>query len=132
MKTLKLLSVIAIIGLSSCDSMFPFGNDISKKDIVGEWSPVQYEIDGVTSEPTAEHRNDFVRFNEDKTFVCVEGTKTVEGTWYFTRLNSTVNVMTEEDPDNCIPWTVETATDNELVYTVNMENGENKKVWMVK
>jgi hypothetical protein len=40
--------------------------------------------------------------------------------------------MTEEDPENCIPWTVETATDTEMVYKMITENGENKKVWLVK
>lgn len=132
MKLFKLIPVLAIIGFTSCDSMFPFGNDISKNDIIGEWTPVQSEIDGVVSETTAEHRNDFVRFNEDKSFVCVEGTKTVEGSWYFVRMNSTVNVMSDEDPENCIPWTIETVTDNELVYTVNTDEGDLKKVWMVR
>jgi predicted transport protein len=132
MKTLKLLSIIALIGLASCESMFPFGNGVKKKDIVGEWTPVQYEIDGVVSEPTAEQRNDYIHFKENETFVCVEKTKTVEGTWFFMQMNNTVNVMTEEDSENCIPWTVETATDTELVYTLTTENGENQKVWLVK
>ena len=132
MKALNFLTIIALIGLSSCDSMFPFGNGISKKDIIGEWTPVQYEVDGVVSEPTVEQRNDFIKFNENKTFVCQEKTETVEGTWYFMPINSTVNVMTEEDPDNCIPWTVETATDTEMIYTMTTENGSNRKVWLVR
>lgn len=133
MKTLRLLSIVALIGFTACDGMFPFGNDIAKKDIYGTWKPVQYQENGVITEPTIEQRNDYIQFNSDKSFVCLEKTKEVEGTWYYTRLNTTINVMVDEnDPDDCIPWKVESATDSELVYTMETNSGNSRKVWLVK
>ncbi|MGB0368393.1 MAG: hypothetical protein ACPGU4_14675 [Flavobacteriales bacterium] len=133
MKTLRLLSVVALIGLSSCDGMFPFGNDITKKDVQGQWTPIQYEENGVTTVPREAQRNDYIHFKSNGDFVCVEETKIVEGTWYYTRLNTTINVMVdEENPDDCIPWKVESVSDTELVYTMQTDSGGAKKVWLVK
>ncbi len=132
MKALKLLSVVALIGLTSCEGMFPFNDDITKKDVYGEWTPVQYEEDGVKSEPSAEQRNDFIRFNEDKTFVCQEKTELVEGDWYFNGMNNSINIMSEEDPNNCIPLTVQSVNETEMVYKMPMEEGGNMTVWLVK
>jgi len=133
MKTLRLFAVVALIGFTACDSMFPFGNDITKKDINGKWKPVQYEENGVVTEPTIEQRNDYVEFKSNGDFACLEKTNEVEGTWYYTRLNSTVNVMVDEtNPDDCIPWKVESATDSELVYTMETNSGGKRKVWLVK
>jgi hypothetical protein len=133
MKTLRLLSIVALIGLTSCDGMIPFVSDITKKDVEGQWKPVQYQENGQITEPTIEQRNDYVNFKSNGDFVCVEETQVVEGTWYYTRLNSTVNVMVDENnPDDCIPWKVESATDSELVYTMETNSGGEKKVWLVK
>lgn len=132
MKALQLLPLLAIVAFSSCDSMFPFGNGITKKDVYGEWKPVQYEVDGEVTTPTAEQRNDFIRFNEDKTFVCQEKSEVVEGDWYFMRLDNSINIMSEEDPENCIPLSVESVDDNELVYTMDTPEGETMKIWLIK
>jgi hypothetical protein len=133
MKTLRLLSIVVLIGLTSCDGMIPFVSDITKKDVEGQWKPVQYQENGQITEPTIEQRNDYVDFKSNGDFVCVEETQVVEGTWYYTRLNSTVNVMVDENnPDDCIPWKVESATDSELVYTMETNSGGEKKVWLVK
>ena len=132
MKTLTLLSLIALIGLTSCDGMFPFNDDITKKDVYGEWTPMQYEQDGVTTEPTAEQRNDFIRFNEDKTFVCQEKTEMVEGDWYFNGMDNSINIMSEEDPNNCIPLTVQSVNETEMVYKMPTEEGGKMTVWLVR
>ena len=133
MKTLRLLSIAALIGLTSCDGTLPFVSDITKKDVEGQWKPVQYQENGQITEPTLEQRNDYIHFKSNGDFVCVEETKVVEGTWYYTRLNSTVNVMVDENnPEDCIPWKVESATDSELVYTMQTNSGGDKKVWLVK
>jgi hypothetical protein len=113
--------------------MIPFVSDITKKDVEGQWKPVQYQENGQITEPTIEQRNDYVDFKSNGDFVCVEGTEVAEGTWYYTRLNSTVNVMVDENnPDDCIPWKVESATDSELVYTMETNLGSDRKVWLVK
>lgn len=133
MKILRLLSISAIIGLTSCDGTLPFISDITKKDVEGQWKPVQYQENGQITEPTLEQRNDYIHFKSNGEFVCVEETEAVEGTWYYMRLNSTVNVMVDENnPDDCIPWKVESATDSELVYTMPTNSGGDKKVWLVK
>ncbi len=132
MKLLRLLPLLAIIVFSSCDGMFPFGNGITKKDIYGEWTPVQYEVDGVKSEPTANQRNDFIRFNEDKTFVCQEKTMVVEGDWYFMRLDNSINIMPEGDPDNCVPLLVQSVEGDEMVYKMDNENGDRMTIWLVR
>lgn len=132
MKTLRLLSVVALIGLTSCEGMFPFNDDITKKDVYGEWTPVQYEQDGVTTEPTVEQRNDFIRFNDNKTFVCQEKSETVEGDWYFNGMDNSINIMSEEDPNNCIPLTVQSVNENEMVYRMPMDGGGKMTVWLVK
>ena len=131
MKLPQLLSIVALIGLTSCEGMFPFNDDITKKDVYGEWRPIQYEQDGEISEPTAEQRNDFIRFNADKTFVCQEKTEVVEGDWYFNGMNNSINIMTEEDPINCIPLYVESVSETEMVYTMTTET-ESIKIWLVK
>ena len=131
MKLLQLFSIVALIGLTSCEGMFPFNDDITKKDVYGEWRPIQYEQDGETTEPTAGQRNDFIRFNEDKTFVCQEKTEMVEGDWYFNGMNNSINIMTEEDPINCIPLYVESVSETEMVYTMTTET-ESIKIWLVK
>ena len=132
MKALRLFPILAIIALSSCEGMFPFNDDITKKDVYGEWKPVQYETDGVTTEPTAEQRNDFIRFNEDKTFVCKEKTAVVEGDWYFNGMDNSINIMSEEDPNNCIPLRVQSVDENEMVYNMTTESGDKMTVWLVK
>ena len=132
MKLLRLFPLLTIIVFSSCDGMFPWGDGITKKDVYGEWKPVQYEVDGVKTEPTVEQRNDFIRFNEDKTFVCQEKTKTVEGEWYFMPFDNSINIMAEEDPNNCIPLTVQSVSDQEMVYKMDTENGDRMTIWLVK
>ena len=132
MKTLQLLSIVALIGLTSCEGMFPFNDDITKKDVYGEWTPVQYEESGVTTEPTVEQRNDFIRFNEDKTFVCQEKEALVEGDWYFNGMDNSINIMSEEDPNNCIPLTVQSVDENEMVYKMPTEDGGKMTVWLVR
>ncbi len=132
MKLLRILPLFAIIVFSSCDGMFPFGNGITKKGIYGEWTPVQYEVDGVKSEPTAEQRDDFIRFNEDKTFVCQEKTEIIEGEWNFMPLDNSINIMPEEDPNNCIPLRVQSLEGNEMVYKMDTENGDRMTIWLVK
>lgn len=112
--------------LSSCEGMFPFNDDITKKDIYGEWRPVQYEQNGVTTEPTVEQRDDFIRFNEDKTFVCQEKSVVVEGDYYFNGLDNSINIMTDEDPDNCIPYVVESVNEEEMVYKMPAQTGLGK------
>lgn len=112
--------------LSSCEGMFPFNDDITKKDIYGEWRPVQYEQNGVTTEPTVEQRDDFIRFNEDKTFVCKEKSVVVEGDYYFNGLDNSINIMTDEDPDNCIPYVVESVNEEEMVYKMPAQTGLGK------
>lgn len=106
--------------------MFPFNDDITKKDVYGEWRPVQYEQNGVVTEPTAEQRDDFVRFNEDKTFVCQEKNNIVEGDWYFNGMDNSINVMTEDNPDDCIPYVVQSVDENEMVYKMPTESGFGK------
>jgi hypothetical protein len=116
----------AMMILSSCEGMFPFNDDITKKDIYGEWRPVQYEQNGVTTEPTVEQRDDFIRFNEDKTFVCQEKSVVVEGDYYFNGLDNSINIMTDEDPDNCIPYVVESVNEEEMVYKMPAQTGLGK------
>jgi len=111
--------------------MFPFNDDITKKDVYGEWRPVQYEQDGVKTQPTVDQREDFIRFNEDKTFVCQEKSVVQEGDWYFNGLNNSINIMTEEDPEDCIPLTVQSVDDDEMVYKMPTESGD-MTVWLVK
>ncbi len=132
MKALKLLSVVALIGLTSCDGMFPFNDDITKRDVYGEWTPVQYEQNGVKTEPTAEQRNDYIKFNEDKTFECQERTELVRGDWYFNGMDNSINIMSEEDPDNCIPLRVQSVSETEMVYKVPTDEGGRMTVWLVK
>lgn len=132
MKALKLLSLVALIGLTSCEGMFPFNDDITKKDVYGEWTPVQYEQNGVTTEPTAEQRNDYIKFNEDKSFVCLEKTELVRGDWYFNGMNNSINIMSEEDPNNCIPLTVQSVNETEMVYKMPTDDGGKMTVWLVK
>ena len=132
MKTLRLLSIVALIGLTSCEGMFPFNDDVTKRDVYGEWTPVQYEQDGVTTEPTIEQRNDFIRFNEDRSFVCQERTELVRGDWYFNGMDNSINIMSEEDPDNCIPLTVQSVNETEMVYRMPMDDGGRMTVWLVK
>jgi hypothetical protein len=112
--------------------MFPFNDDITKRDVYGEWTPVQYEQDGVTTEPTVEQRNDFIRFNEDKSFVCQERTELVRGDWYFNGMDNSINIMSEEDPDNCIPLTVQSVNETEMVYRMPTDDGGRMTVWLVK
>lgn len=126
MKSLRLLPLLAVVLLASCDGMFPFNDDITKKDVYGEWRPVQYEQNGVVTEPTAEQRDDFVRFNEDKTFVCQEKNNIVEGDWYFNGMDNSINVMTEDNPDDCIPYVVQSVDENEMVYKMPTESGFGK------
>lgn len=123
MKALQLLSILGILTFASCEGMLLFNDGITKKDVYGEWRPVEYERDGIKSEPTSEQRNDFIRLNEDNTFTCREMEMVVEGTWYFNALNNSINIMTDENPDNCIPYMVRTVTDNEMVYTVPATDG---------
>lgn len=132
MKALQLLSVLGILILSSCEGMFPFNDDITKKDVYGEWRPVQYEQNGVTTEPTVEQRTDFIRFNEDKTFVCQEKSVVVEGDWYFNGMDNSINIMSDEDPNNCIPLTVQSVDEEQMVYKMPSENGGEMKVWLVR
>lgn len=132
MTLIRLSLLVALIGLSGCDNLNPFGQDIGKKDLYGQWTPVQYEVDGVISEPSVEQRNDYIRFNEDKTFSCLEITEAVEGEWNFVPIVNVVNIMPETDPNNCIPLTIETVTETELVYRKETENGGQMKVWLVK
>ncbi len=132
MKLLRLLPILSIVLFASCDNMFPFNDDITKKDVYGEWRPVQYEQDGVTTEPTVEQRNDFIRFNEDKTFVCQEKSVVVEGDWYFNGLDNSINIMDEEDPTNCIPLTVQSVNETEMVYKMPVDDGGEMTIWLVK
>jgi hypothetical protein len=41
-------------------------------------------------------------------------------------------MVDENNPDDCIPWKVESATDSELVYTMETNLGSDRKVWLVK
>lgn len=132
MKLLRLIPLFAILIFTSCDGLFPFGNGINKKDVYGEWRPVQYEVDGVQSEPTVEQRDDFIRFNEDKTFVCQEKSEVVEGDWYFMPIDNSINIMSEEDPNNCIPLRVQSVDENELVYKMDTPEGDVMTIWFVK
>lgn len=127
MKSARILFLpLALMILSSCEGMFPFNDDITKKDVYGEWRPVQYEQNGVTTEPTVEQRDDYIRFNEDKTFVCQEKSVVVEGDWYFNGLDNSINIMTDEDPENCIPYVVESVNEEEMVYKMPAQNGLGK------
>lgn len=127
-----LLFPLALLVFTSCEGIFPFNDGITKKDVYGEWRPIQYEQDGVRSEPTSEQRNDFIRFNEDRTFVCQEKSVVVEGDWYFNGLDNSINIMTEEDPDDCIPLRVQSVDDTEMVYRMPTEDGTEMTVWLVK
>jgi len=131
MKNIGLLITLSALILTSCEGMFPFNDDITKKDVYGEWRPVQYEQDGVKTQPTVDQREDFIRFNEDKTFVCQEKSVVQEGDWYFNGLNNSINIMTEEDPEDCIPLTVQSVDDDEMVYKMPTESGD-MTVWLVK
>jgi hypothetical protein len=132
MKSLRLLLFLAMIGLSSCDNLNPFGQDIGKKDLYGQWTPVQMETDGAVTEPTVEQRNDYIRFNEDMTFVCLEKSVEVQGEWNFVPMFNVLNIMAETDPDNCIPLTIESVTETELVYRKEDADGNQTKVWLTK
>lgn len=132
MKFFRLLPLFAIIALTSCEGMFPFNDDITKKDVYGEWHPVQYEEDGEVTTPTTDQRNDYIRFNEDKTFVCEEKSVVVEGDWYFNGMDNSINIMTEEDPNNCIPLTVQSVDDTEMVYKMPSDNGGKITVTLVR
>lgn len=125
-RALPFILPVAMMILSSCDAMFPINDEITKKDIYGEWRPVQYEQNGVTTEPTVEQRDDFIRFNEDKTFVCQEKSVVVEGDYYFNGLDNSINIMTDEDPDNCIPYVVESVNEEEMVYKMPAQTGLGK------
>ena len=131
MKFLRLLPVFAILVLTSCEGMFPFNDDITKKDVYGEWKPIQYEQNGVTTDPTVEQRTDFIRFNEDKTFVCQEKSVVQEGDWYFNGIDNSINIMTEDNPDDCIPLRVQSVSENEMVYKMPTDNGK-MTVWLVR
>jgi len=126
MKALRLLPLLAMVLFASCDGMFPFNDDITKKDVYGEWRPVKYEENGEVTEPDAEQRNDFIRFNEDKTFVCQEKNNVVEGDWYFNGMDNSINIMSEEDPNNCIPLMVQSVNEEQMVYNMPAENGFGK------
>jgi len=132
MKLTRLLPLLAVILFTSCDGMFPWGNGITKKDVYGEWRPVLYEVDGVQTEPTVEQRDDFIRFNENKTFVCQEKSEIVEGDWYFMPMDNSINIMPEEDPNNCIPLRVQTVDEDEMVYKMETADGEQMTIWLVK
>lgn len=131
MKNIGLLLTLSALILTSCEGMFPFNDDITKKDVYGEWRPVQYEQDGVKTQPTVEQREDYIRFNEDKTFVCQEKSVVQEGDWYFNGLNNSINIMTEENPEDCIPLTVQSVDDDEMVYKMPTASGD-MTVWLVK
>lgn len=122
-RALLLILPAAMMILSSCEGMFPFNDDITKKDVYGEWRPVQYEQNGVKTEPTVEQRNDFIRFNEDKTFICQEKSVVEEGDWYFNGLDNSINIMTEDNPNDCIPLTVQSVNEEQMVYKMPVENG---------
>jgi hypothetical protein len=134
MKRLSLLlPAFATLVLTSCEGMFPFNDDITKKSVYGEWHPVSYEENGVTTEPTVEQRNDFIRFNEDKTYVTRQKDNVEEGEWYFNGINNSINVMTDEDPNNCIPYIVESVNEEEMVYKMPSQNGVgNVRVTLVR
>lgn len=131
MKFLRLLPVLTTLVLTSCEGMFPFNDDITKKDVYGEWKPIQYEQNGVTTDPTVEQRTDFIRFNEDKTFVCQEKSVVQEGDWYFNGIDNSINIMTEDNPDDCIPLRVQSVSENEMVYKMPTDNGK-MTVWLVR
>jgi hypothetical protein len=118
-----LLLFLAAITLSSCEGMFPFNDDITKTDVYGTWRPVQYEQNGQITEPDAEQRDDYIQFNEDKTFICQEKSMVVEGDWYFNGMDNSINIMSEEDPNNCIPLTVQSVNEGQMVYKMPTENG---------
>lgn len=103
--------------------MFPFNDDITKADVYGTWRPVQYEQSGQVTEPDAEQRDDYIQFNEDKTFICQEKSVVVEGDWYFNGMDNSINIMSEEDPNNCIPLTVQSVDEEQMVYKMPTENG---------
>ena len=130
----NLTYLLALVGLlfASCDGMFPFNDDITKKDVYGTWRPVQYEQDGNITEPTVEQRDDFIQLKEDRTFVCQEKSVVVEGDWYFNGMDNSINIMTEEDPDNCIPLRVQEVSETEMVYKMPTENGGKMTVWLVR
>lgn len=131
MKVLRLFPVLAMLVLTSCEGMFPFNDDITKKDVYGEWRPVQYEQNGVQFDPTAEQRTDYIRFNEDKTFVCQEKSVVQEGDWYFNNIDNSINIMTEDNPDDCIPLRVQSVSENEMVYKMPTDDGK-LTVWLVR
>ena len=132
MKALRLPLLLFIIGLSACDNMNPFGQDIGKKDLYGQWTPVQYETDGIVTEPTVEERNDNIRFNEDMTFLCLEKSVAVEGEWNFVPMFNVLNIMAETNPDSCIPLRIESDSETELVYRKEDADGNQTKVWLSK
>ena len=126
MKAIRLIPVLAIIALTSCEGMFPFNDDITKKDVYGTWRPVQYEQNGVVTEPDSDQRDDYIQFKEDKTFICQEKNNVVEGDWYFNGMDNSINVMTEDNPDDCIPYVVQSVDESEMVYKMPAENGFGK------
>lgn len=126
MRALQLLTIAAAMVLTSCEGMFPFNDDITKKDVYGEWHPIQYEQNGEVTQPDTDQRDDFIRFNEDKTFVCQEKSNVVEGDWYFNGMDNSINVMTENNPDDCIPYVVQSIDENEMVYKMPAQNGFGK------
>ncbi len=132
MKNITYLLTFLVLILSSCEGMFPFNDDITKKDVYGTWRPVQYEQDGVVTEPTVEQRDDFIQLKEDRTFVCQEKSAIVEGDWYFNGMDNSINIMSDEDPDNCIPLRVQSVNDAEMVYKMPTDNGGKMTVWLTR
>jgi hypothetical protein len=47
-------------------------------------------------------------------------------------MDNSINIMSEEDPDNCIPLTVQSVNETEMVYRMPMDDGGRMTVWLVK
>jgi hypothetical protein len=125
MKKLTLL-LVAIVGLSSCEMLNPFGNEGDHKEkakVIGEWTFEKSETDGVVHYPTAEEQGDKVVLRVDDSFTCVEKGGEVSGNWDF-RSNRRGNVISLMENGNaeCILYRVESVDENQLVYSIKNEN----------
>jgi len=47
-------------------------------------------------------------------------------------MDNSINIMPEEDPNNCIPLRVQTVDEDEMVYKMETADGEQMTIWLVK
>lgn len=137
MRKSYVILLAAVVGLSSCDLMNPFGqlgDPEEKQKVIGEWEFEQSETEGNVHYPTAEEAGDKLILKADDTFFCIDKGREVEGDWdfYSNRRGNTISLM-EDGNWECIDYRVESVDEQTLVYSFKPEghSGARTTVTMV-